>query len=201
MFDSKYTYPVTQLTSVEKGRKGKDLHLAQRLYKFRSEDNIVYHAVVDIFDHDLYVVKFYPKVLQDSTTKYNVLFPSKHPSRVIGTVFHLMLKYWQLHPEASFIICGATKKTEEGFENKENNTRYRIYRKMTISYMGKRTFDFYNGEKIGYYILVNKSRHHDTQALVDEMTPKFSAVYHEEFDPSDFTIDNDRREVRPADIG
>ena len=120
MFDSGHKYHRISITKVSE-----KLFLRQHLYNFRASKRR-YIAVVEEYEFQVFIVKFFPVSHKLSDKKYNVIFNDYDAPRVIRTCINIMLDMLAEKPLASFGFIGANTIINGESEGETNTQRFRI---------------------------------------------------------------------------
>jgi hypothetical protein len=107
MFDSGYKFALVSKTTVSK-----KLFLRQHINNFRSLFRR-YLAVVEEYELNVFIVKFFPVSHKLSDKKYNVIFNDYDAPRVIRTCIDIMLSIATENELASFGFIGANTISED----------------------------------------------------------------------------------------
>ncbi|MFN3489554.1 MAG: hypothetical protein ACK4YV_10495 [Emticicia sp.] len=168
MFDSGYKFALISKTTVSK-----KLFLRQRIYNFRSLFRR-YIAVVEEYELNVFIVKFFPVSHKLSDKKYNVIFNDFDAPRVIRTCIDIMLSIATENELASFGFIGANTISEDFYENEINTQRFRIYRRIMLNFFREESFSHLEEPSISAYLMVNKKNKN-----FEELTPKIVEMFQE----------------------
>lgn len=152
MFDSWYKY---SKVGVDKTHHKKYL-LEVVTYSFKSPNNY-YLVEIEVYIHNIYIVKFYLKKDKQNPLKYHLLTNENRGSRVISTCIRIMFDIFSQNKLASFGFIGAnTIQKESGFEEpKQSTKRFKIYKMTMQALFGAETFTHYADNKHSAYLMVN----------------------------------------------
>lgn len=169
MLENAYPYCLVQK------EQGDNLGLRQvLLYHFKSaKSHLIYMVRVEVYDYDVYAVKFYLKKHSQSPNKYRLMAQTYEPRRIINTCINIMLQIFAENPNASFGFVGAN-----GFDEPVANTkRYRVYSRIIATYFSEQYF--YHKENIGKsaYMLINKEKLAKNPNLVKDIEQFFIRQY------------------------
>jgi hypothetical protein len=150
------------------------------LYRFDTDNGNRY--LVEVHEHKkkVFVVKFFLKNHKNYNDKFHILTDLWEWGGVLRTVVDICIKIHQDVPDASFAFIGVpkksvvTNKTEP--TNKPNNQRFRVYKKLTETFMGTLTFNHVESEQSNCYLLVNKSNT-DHLSLTEEIIQMMANHY------------------------
>lgn len=123
-----------------------------------------YIVEVEHYKFDLYAVKFYLKIHQNSKDRFNVLTNLYEARSVIYTCIAILIDIYQQNNKASFAFIGSPspKEIEREKENpcqkKENRTqRFRIYSTLISTFFSETYFEHRNSPRHSLYLMRNKS--------------------------------------------
>lgn len=134
MFESGYKFALISKTTISK-----NLFLRQRLYNFRSIRRR-YIAVVEEYDFNVYIIKFFPVSHKLSDRKYNIIFNDYDALRIIRTCVNIMLSIASENELAGFGFIGANTIQANFYENASNTQRFRIYRRLMLNFLEMNRF-------------------------------------------------------------
>jgi hypothetical protein len=166
MFDSGYKFALVSKTTISK-----TLFLRQRIYSFRSLFRR-YHAIVEEYEHSVFIVKFFPVSHKLSDKKYNVIFNDYDAPRVIRTCIDIMLSIASENALSSFGFIGANTISDDFYENEINTQRFRIYRHIMLNFFKEDSFSHLEESSISAYLMVNKKNKNFV-----ELTPKIVEMF------------------------
>ncbi|MGB3182393.1 MAG: hypothetical protein WBB45_13465 [Cyclobacteriaceae bacterium] len=159
MFET--SYRVTALTRIKKpGTKPHVLH--ERLFKFKTEQGGVYLILVEVYEFDVAVLKFYRQRDENYKNKFNtVLEDSEHQSirvvsKILRTVVNVALWVYKKDNYTSFAFQGAPKLKGGVKEDLVLTQRFRIYDYITNQLFGSRSFEHRKAKGSSYYMMVSK---------------------------------------------
>lgn len=99
--------------------------LERRTYKFRNVKRRIYHAIVERYDHDFYVIKFFAVRMIQSERRYQVMYNDGDAIRVICTCLAIGKEIHKRNEYASFGFLGMNNPDEK---TTEDTKRYRVYK-------------------------------------------------------------------------
>jgi hypothetical protein len=170
MFDSGHKYHRINITKVSE-----KLFLRQHLYNFRASKRR-YIAVVEEYEFQVFIVKFFPVSHKLSDKKYNVIFNDFDAPRVIRTCINIMLDILAEKPLASFGFIGANTISNGESEGETNTQRFRIYTKLMLNFLAKTAFSHLEEPSISAYFMVNKKNKNFVE-LIPKIVEMFQKVY------------------------
>ena len=155
MFDKGYRFNL-----VDKRETPKESVLITWKYNFKT-DKRRYVVLVEKYQYNVYIIKYYAACHTKSKYKYTYLFNDEKPARIIRTCIDILLKYYKEDKDASFGFIGAysTNKKKNGnkiIEPPSNTQRYRIYRMLMFNYFGRESFTHATNKKHSAYLIINK---------------------------------------------
>src|SRR6185437_4490791 len=155
MFDTSYIYHLVD-------HKAVPIYgvLESWLYKFTTTKKR-YLVIVERYQYNIYVIKFYADCHALSKNKYHLLLKDEQPAPIIRTCINIMLEFFALNPRASFGFIGAASvnKTRKGkivSEGKENTQRFRVYQTLMFNFFGQETFEHSQNVRRSAYLLINR---------------------------------------------
>lgn len=97
-------------------------------------------------NHNLYVVKFYPKHLMQSDKKFNIIANDHNAFRVLATCIQILLNELLVaKPQSSFLFHGVPKlakaKDALTIADYNNTQRFKIYKYAIVNRLGSQTFE------------------------------------------------------------
>ncbi|MDP2187217.1 MAG: hypothetical protein Q8J69_00910, partial [Sphingobacteriaceae bacterium] len=155
-------------------------------------NNRRYFIEMTELDHDLYVVKFYPKQYRHSEKKFNLIANDHNSFKVLGTCINVLLTELLLaKPDSSFLFHGVpkAKNSKHNFlvGDYEDTQRFRIYKYIIINRLGRQTFAMNHDPKLSLMCVLRRSKLNDefeeyvlnvARKLTEELgsEPVFSAI-------------------------
>lgn len=131
-----------------------------------------YIAEVEHYKFDLYAIKFYLKVHQNSKDRFTVLTNLYEARPVIYTCIAILIDIYHQNNQASFAFIGSPspKEIERERRNprqkKENRTqRFRIYSTLMSTFFSETYFEHRNSPRHSLYLMRNKSSHHSLREI------------------------------------
>ena len=141
------------------------------LYSFKSpKTNMRYIAEVEHYKSDLYAIKFYLKVHQNSKDRFTVLTNLHEARPVIYTCIAILIDIYRQNNKASFIGSPSPKEIEREKRNprqkKENRTqRFRIYSTLMSTFFSETYFEHRNSPRHSLYLMRNKSSRYSLKEI------------------------------------
>ena len=150
--------------------------LESSLYKFKTPKK-VYHVIVEKYNFNVFVVKYYISDYERSKNKYNIVFKEKNvsPSKIFRTVFEIMVTILSKNENCNFGFIGAEKIIGNKIEGKENTQRFKIYKYLCNNLIGESVFTHYESEKQSAYLLLNNKN--QTDKLLVQAKNMFEKLY------------------------
>ena len=161
------------MNEVEKYANGKNISL--KLYSFKStKSNLAYIVRIELYAHNVYAVKFYPKCFSNSPNRYRLVTNTFEPRRIINTCINIMLSIYNDDDVASFGFIGANGLDEE---STYSTKRYRVYSTLMATYFSDN--DFYHKENKGKssYMLINRKMLLKEPNLISDIENFFVSEY------------------------
>lgn len=117
--------------------------------------------------HNLYVVKFYPKHLRQSDKKFNIIANDHNAFRVLSTCIQILLKELLVSkPTSSFLFHGVpkVKKANEALtvEDYHNTQRFKIYKYAIVNRLGRQTFELEHDPMLSLMCVLRRDQVNDT---------------------------------------
>ena len=136
--------------------------------------------VVDVehYQHDFYIIKFYPKRLADYRYRFNILTEDYRATRAISTCLFIIKEILVQEKNANFGFLGSPiyDPKNKKMENRANNKRFRIYKYAFENFFGTSTFTHYIDPNSSTYMIVN-NKNVNPDLLMESATIMFSSLY------------------------
>lgn len=144
------------------------------LYRFKSsKSNLVYIVRVEVFEYNVYGIKFYLKNHSLSPNKYRLLTKTNEPRRIIYTCINIMLSIYESDPMASFGFVGANGMDEDCVCTK----RYRFYSRIIATYISDSKFYHKENKDHSAYMLINRQGLAANPGLIEDIEGYFVSQY------------------------
>lgn len=148
--------------------------LSKRLYSFKStKSNFTYWVWVELYDYNVYAIKFHLKNHRHSERKYNILSSTFEPRRIIHTCINIMLDIYHQDDHASFGFIGSNL-DEEGIDNTK---RFRFYSKIMATNFSDKYFLHTELKDKSAYLMVNKIELENNPNLINDIQDAFTEQY------------------------
>jgi len=170
VFDNSYKYRKINVSEISNKS-----FLKQHLYGFLTQHRR-YMAVVEEYNFQVFIVKFFPVSHKLSEKKYHVIFNDYDAPRVIRTCINIMLDILEITPLASFGFIGANTMSDNENEEEENTQRFRIYSKLMVNFFAETAFLHLKEPSISAYLMVNK-QNTEYETLTPKIVEMFQEVY------------------------
>jgi hypothetical protein len=173
VFESYYKY---QKVGVDKANNKK--HLKEVItYSFRSAN--YYLVEVEVYQHDIYIIKYYLKKNKSNPLRYNLLTAEHKCAKVISTCIRIMISIYNQNTNASFGFLGAhVIKREIGYvEPKESTKRFRVYRTTAVRLFGLETFTHHRDFVHSTYLMINNKK--DVEVIREKAKSMFNELFPE----------------------
>lgn len=166
-------------------------NVPELFYTFKStKTKKVYHVHVEIHPNHFYGVKFHLKDHKKIKGKYNIQTNLDEARAVLFTCIRIMLDINQRDPLSSFGFIGSNtismiirEKGKEKYipykEEKSNTRRYKIYKRMMLTFFTNENFEHVYNEEYSTYLMVRKSELYKKPDLIDEISMYFSDNYND----------------------
>ncbi len=143
------------------------------IYSFKSpKTRMRYIAEVERYRYDLYAIKFYLKIHQNSSDRFTMLTNLYEARPVIYTCIAILVAIFRQNAKASFAIIGSPTPKEierekrDARQKKENCTqRFRIYSTLMSTFFSEFYFEHCASFRHSLYLMRNKSTHCTTKEI------------------------------------
>lgn len=144
------------------------------LYVFKSTKSHQWYWVwIEVYEHDMYAVKFHLKAHRDSKDKYRLMTGLNEVRPIINTCIAIMQEIANLNPHASFGFIGANMHGESEYLTK----RFRIYCRIMATRFTENVFEHFQIAQKSAYIMIRKSELEQKPELLQLFTSKFIQFY------------------------
>lgn len=164
---------------------------AKELYCFKSpKSNQTYWVWIEKYPYNFFAVKFHLKNHRHCHRKYNRLTHLYEAKPVIMTCIDIMLEINRREQSSSFGFLGANTITEQTdrrkskknevllyIEPKENTKRYKVYKRIMITFFSDEVFEHKYNEEKSTYLLVRKSEISKNSNLIENIVDHFTNNY------------------------
>ena len=169
-----FHYPYRFVQKVEENSALNAFLKYKLLYTFKSSKSHQWYWVwVEVYEHDMYAVKFHLKAHRDSKNKYNLMTGLNEARPVINTCISIMQEIGSVNPRSSFGFIGANMEDEPYYFTK----RFRIYSRMMATYFGENEFEHYMMLSKSAYLMIRKSELEKCPELPELFYVKFKQLY------------------------
>lgn len=149
MFDTHYRF-----CKVGEDKAHNKKHLKKIItYSFRSGN--YYLVEVEVYNYDIYIVKYYLKKNKSNPLRYNLLTKEHKCAKVISTCLRIMLSIYTSNNNASFGFLGANTIDNNYNEPKKETKRFRVYRDAVVRLFGEKTFTHHRDFLNSTYLMIN----------------------------------------------
>lgn len=173
MFDGCYTYKFITKQNPLPG----DFYISKSIFSFEAE-KYRYIAEVEIYEHNMFVVKFFPKHLSESKFKFSIILNEEYAPKIIRTCINIMLEISSTNPLANFGFLGSNTIIENFNESRYMTQRYRIYRQLMLNFFSEKSYYHIENQTNSAYLLLNKSNI-DLKELLINIQKMFISFYPE----------------------
>lgn len=116
--------------------------------------NEEYRILIDKFEGEIHIIKFYLRRDENSSKKYSRLTNLREPRNLVETCLNVLLKnFLDLNPNASFGFIASNCENE----SLSNTKRFDFYKRMIANLIGEERFAHYTKPEISAYLLVPNS--------------------------------------------
>ncbi|RDB03480.1 hypothetical protein [Runella aurantiaca] len=179
-----FDYPGYDIKFIQK-EPCKDItsHEYTLVFKFFSPVTKLHYIIrADYHKGDVFAIKFYCKQHRRSDRKYSIIINKGDIGNIFVTCIKVIPYILIYYPNASFGISGARTLDKKGMvEDYKNNQRYRIYKELIPTKIGRLTFEHIEYEHVSSYLLVNRNCT-DIQKTEKEIKQMFCNSYTDLFD-------------------
>lgn len=172
MFD---TYYIFSKVGTDKAHNKK--YLKEVLtYSFRSGN--YYLVEVEVYTHDIYIVKYFLKKHRSNPLKYNLLTGEHKSAKVISTCIRIMLSIYNKNKNANFGFLGAHIIVPGGeIESREETKRFRVYKTAVLGLFGEETFTHHRDTEHSTYLMINNKN--NVEFIKDKAVKMFNDIFPE----------------------
>lgn len=165
---------------------GTDSSVPEKLYRFKSDiSGRKYLVHVEIHPKHFYGVKFHLKDDTNCKEKYNRLTGLNEVRPLVRTCMAIMLDIHNQDSRSSFGFIGSNiiseKITKNGksylHENTINTKRYRVYKRLMLTYFSDEIFLHLVEESKSTYMMIRKTELNLNPSLVKEISDYFTHNY------------------------
>lgn len=163
-----------------------NLNVPELFYTFKSfKSGKTYHVHVEIHPNHFYGVKYHLKEHKNNPNKYNIQTNLYEARQILFTCIRIMLDVNDKDICSSFgfigsntiLSMGAEGDFEKTDEPKSNTKRFRVYRRLMMTFFDERTFEHFDNEEYSAYMLVRQSELATNPNLITEISKYFSDQY------------------------
>jgi len=166
MFDNPYrVHPIGRRNVNSNGLFDNGGVIEEFLFKFKLEKGEVYHIVVNRYEMNLFMIKFYAKLHENHPSKYNFLLNRHKASKVLATCYRVISQFFIPRFEyGAFGFIGAPSLYPDGsMELKQCTKRFRIYSYMVSSFHGLESFEHFKDDDLSAYLIFRNSPRKESQ--------------------------------------
>lgn len=168
---------------------GTNQNVPELFYSFKSTDTgKTYHVHVEMYPNHFYGVKFHLKDHKKNQYKYNILTNYRWARSVIYTCIKIMLDIDSRDNRSSFGFIGSNtvfsirkdgkrECFEHVDEEKSETKRYRIYKRIMLTFFKETTFEHIYNESTSAYMMVRLTELEKNNNLIDDISNYFSDNY------------------------
>lgn len=132
-----------------------------------------YIVNADLFENDLYFIKFYLKSHSGSPLKYNLITNYGRPRQVLETCVNIGKEIFKDNKNASFGFIGSPKVNEfchdDRLKSYNKTKRFQTYRKLATLYFGPSAFTHEFKEDLSLYLILNNKTLEKNPDLKDKI--------------------------------
>ncbi|MGO1521599.1 MAG: hypothetical protein ACTHXT_13255 [Sphingobacterium sp.] len=156
-------------------------------YVFQLDDvtnkKYIYIVEIEVYDFNIYAVKFYPKTFKNHERRFNILTNQRKAGRIIATCLHVIVDIIKQDPLANigFLAARTTDNSGEYQENLRLNKRFKIYAQAFQDFFGTQTFSHFPDNNTSTYLLINNKN--DVTKIKNGAQKMFADLYPNLFSP------------------
>lgn len=166
-------------------------NVPELFYTFTSpKTEKTYYVHIEMHPNHFYGVKFHLKDHKKLKAKYNIVTNLNEVRPVIYTCIKIMLDINDKDPLSSFGFIGSNTlakikrehgklKYIESVEDKSNTSRYRIYRRIMVTFFSEEIFEHVYNEEYSTYLMVRQKELKNNPNLIDEISAYFYDNYND----------------------
>jgi hypothetical protein len=128
---------------------------------------------VEMYDYNMYAVKFHLKADKNSKYKYNRLTGLNEARPVIHTCIAIMLEIYKADNKASFGFIGSNMPNESENETK----RFRVYKRIMATYFSYANFEHIEIKEKSAYMIICRAELEKDRNLIHKIEKFFSDNY------------------------
>ena len=137
-----------------------------------------YIALVQQYQHDVYMIKFFLKSHEHARDKFKLITNYGNCTRILRTCIDILVSIYRENPQASFGFIGEKSEGEEltrRFKKELVNKRFSLYRRLVVNLFTDQLFTHFQYEKENAYMLLNKAN--DTPEVLKNIEALFKQYY------------------------
>lgn len=134
---------------------------------------------MELYKHNIYAVKFHLKADRDNPNKYHKLTDLKEFRPIINTCIKVVLDVFKKDSCASFGFIGSNTITKDYVEPKENTKRYRVYKRLVLTYFSDEYFKHIVDTQHSSYMLLKRTELKKNPNLEKDIVKLFASLYNE----------------------
>lgn len=148
------------------------------LYSFKSpKSNQTYWVWVEVYQYNMHALKFHLKSDRDNPNRYSRLTGCNEFRQIINTCIAIMLEINNKHKTSSFGFIGSHAESAKKHEGKENTQRYRIYKRIMVTYFSEQHFKHVTNVNKSTYMLIRRTELDRVPDLVERLEMLFTDNY------------------------
>ncbi|MBD1433531.1 hypothetical protein H8B06_11880 [Sphingobacterium sp. DN00404] len=142
-----------------------------------TEKKYIYIVEAELYDYNIYAIKYYPKVLKQHKYKYNILTEQHKANRIIATCMHIIFDIVNRDPFANigFLASRTSDALGDYKEELRLTKRFRIYAQAFIDFFGPKTYSHFPDKNTSTYLLINNKN--NVQEIKKCSEDMFTKIY------------------------
>lgn len=148
-------------------------------YNFRTNVGGYYIVEVEKFEHEIFLLKYYPKKYSKDKNRFNVLTNEEKLGafKIFDTCVQIGLEILEKNPEASFGFIGSATLEEKEKNNFFNTKRFRIYSHIATAYFNPEHFDHTLVKEQSLYLIANRRKVVAKASFIKDVISMFHNAY------------------------
>jgi hypothetical protein len=140
--------------------QNKELQSPQKglfVYHFRTKHNLRYIFTAELFENNIYGIKYYYVGHRFSDNKYSLKTNKNDAFKILTTCLTIMYSMYSANKKISFAFIGShSMEDNEKSEPTKNTKRFRIYKGKVFNIFNPKKFTFYQDDVKSLFVIKNK---------------------------------------------
>lgn len=146
-------------------------------FTFKDKKQVKYIVEVEVYDHNVYAMKFYVKTHSPSPFRYNKMTGNRDARRIIDTCLQIGVEFYKKNDLISFCFIGAPTQEEYDRSGYLKTKRFRVYAQISKFLLNPETFTHTEVTESSFYILMNNKAVARTPDLFERIKKMFNTHY------------------------